>query len=142
VLDREAILARLDKLDEYAKILRELQKAAQSDFVADYHLYGLAERYLQLSIECIIDIGSLCITGLGLRKPEDGQEVIDILREHKVITDDLAARFEGIVGFRNILVHEYTRIDRYIVYQSLHSHVSDLEQFAGQILALLKSAES
>jgi uncharacterized protein YutE (UPF0331/DUF86 family) len=139
VLDREAILARLDKLDEYAKILRELQQAAKSEFIADYHLYGLAERYLQLAIECIIDIGSLCITGLGLRKPEDGQEVIDILYEHRIISDDLAARFEGIVGFRNVLVHEYTRIDRNIVYQSLHSHTNDMEQFAKQIIVLLKS---
>ncbi len=59
MLDREAILARLDKLDEYTKILRELQKAARSEFVADYHLYGLAERYLQLAIECVVDIGSM-----------------------------------------------------------------------------------
>ena len=139
MLDREAILARLDKLDEYAKILRELQQAAKSEFIADYHLYGLAERYLQLAIECIIDIGSLCITGLGLRKPEDGQEVIDILYEHRIISDDLAARFEGIVGFRNVLVHEYTRIDRNIVYQSLHPHTNDMEQFAKQIIVLLKS---
>lgn len=141
MLDGEAILARLDKLDEYVRILRELQKAAKSDFVADYHLHGLAERYLQLCIECMVDIGSLCITGLGLRKPQDGQEVIDILREHKIIHDDLAARFEGIVGFRNILVHEYTRIDRNIVYQSLHSHVSDLSQFAEQIITLLQSTQ-
>lgn len=84
MLDREAILARLDKLDEYATSLRE----------------------------------------------------------HRIITDDLAARFEGIVGFRNILVHEYIRIDRDIVYQSLHSHTSDLGQFAEQIVALLKSRQS
>jgi len=141
VLDHEAILARLDKLDECARILRELQKAARSDFLADYHLYGLAERYLQLAIECVLDIGSLCITGLGLRKPETGQEVIDILHERGLLAGDLAARFEGIVGFRNILVHEYTRIDRSIVYASLHSRVGDLEQFAKQVIALLKTSQ-
>ena len=61
MLDHEAITARLDKLNEYGKILRELQKVGKSEFVADYHVYGLAERYLQLSIECLLDIGRLII---------------------------------------------------------------------------------
>ncbi|MEA3460183.1 MAG: HepT-like ribonuclease domain-containing protein [Chloroflexota bacterium] len=57
MLDHEAITARLDKLSEYGKILKELRKASRSEFIADYHVYGLAERYLQLSIECLLDIG-------------------------------------------------------------------------------------
>jgi len=138
VLDYEAITARLDKLDEYGKILKELQKATKSEFIADYHVYGLAERYLQLSIECLFDIGRLIITGLGLQKPDRHQEIIEILWEAEVISTDLASRLQGIAGFRNILVHDYLKIDRNLVYENLQKGVTDLEDFAREIAEFLQ----
>lgn len=42
-----------------------------------------------------------------------------------------------MIGFRNILVHEYLGIDRDIVYQVLQDHVDDLarlKQVFGQFL--------
>jgi len=138
VLDHEAIIARLDKLDEYGKILKELQKASRSEFIADYHIYGLAERYLQLSIECLLDIGRLIITGLGLRKPDRHQDIVEILWEAGVISSDLASRLQGIAGFRNILVHVYLKIDRILVYENLQKGVTDLEDFSREIAELLK----
>jgi uncharacterized protein YutE (UPF0331/DUF86 family) len=138
VLDYEAIVARLDKLDEYGKILKELRKVSRSEFVADYHVYGLAERYLQLSIECLLDIGRLIITGLGLRKPDRHQEVIEILWEADIISADLASRLQGIAGFRNILVHDYLKLNRNLVYENLQKGVVDLEDFSREIAELLK----
>jgi uncharacterized protein YutE (UPF0331/DUF86 family) len=138
VLDYEAIVARLDKLDEYGKILKELRKMSRSEFVADYHVYGLAERYLQLSIECLLDIGRLIITGLGLRKPDRHQEVIEILWEADIISADLASRLQGIAGFRNILVHDYLKLNRNLVYENLQKGVVDLEDFSREIAELLK----
>jgi uncharacterized protein YutE (UPF0331/DUF86 family) len=138
VLDHEAIIARLDKLDEYGKILKELRKMSRSEFVADYHVYGLAERYLQLSIECLLDIGRLIITGLGLRKPDRHQEVIEILWEADIISADLASRLQGIAGFRNILVHDYLKLNRNLVYENLQKGVVDLEDFSREIAELLK----
>ena len=138
MLDHEAIIARLDKLDEYGKILKELQKASRSEFITDYHLYGLAERYLQLSIECLLDIGRLIITGLGLRKPDRHQDIVEILWEAGVISSDLASRLQGIAGFRNILVHDYLKINRNLVYENLQKGVVDLEDFSREIAELLK----
>ena len=138
MLDHEAITARLDKLDEYGKILKELQKVSRSEFIADYHIYGLAERYLQLSIECLLDIGQLIITGLGLRKPDRHQDIVEILWEADVISSDLASRLQGIAGFRNILVHAYLKINRILVYENLQKGVMDLEDFSREIAELLK----
>ncbi len=138
MLDREAVTARLDKLNEYGKILRELQKASRSEFVADYHVYGLAERYLQLSIECLLDIGRLIIIGLGLRKPDRHQEIIEILWEADMISDDLASRLQGIAGFRNILVHDYLKLNRDLVYENLQKGLVDLNDFSREIAKLVK----
>jgi uncharacterized protein YutE (UPF0331/DUF86 family) len=46
----------------------------------------------------------------------------------------LAERLDGIVGFRNILVHEYGKIDRERVYQYLQERIGDFEKFKEEIL--------
>lgn len=138
MLDHEAITALLDKLDEYGKILKELQRTPKSEFIADYHVYGLAERYLQLSIECLFDIGRLIIAGLGLQKPNRHQEIIEILWEAEVVSTDLASRLQGIAGFRNILVHNYLKIDHNLVYENLQKGVTDFEDFAREIAEFLQ----
>jgi len=120
--------------------LKELRGSAQSIFLTDYHLYGLAERYLQLSIECVLDIGTMLVTGLGLRRPERHQDVIQILIEAGVLSPELGARLTGIAGFRNILVHEYLQIDRNLVYQKLQEGVTDFEDFAAEVVRFLQQS--
>lgn len=139
MLDREAIRRRLVKLDEYTRILRELRAAEQGQFVRDYHLYGLAERYLQLAIGCLLDVSNMLVSGLGLRKPERYQEAVDILAEAGVLSPELVRRLTGVAGFRNILVHEYLDIDRNLVYQYLHQGLDDLEAFARKVIRFLRA---
>jgi len=85
MVDKESLADRLKHFSDYIKILKELKKVNKNSFIQDYHYHGLAERYLQLSIECLLDIGSMLILSLDLRKPSHKQEVVDILEEEKEI---------------------------------------------------------
>jgi len=78
------IFAKLERLDEYLQHLKEIQKVNKKSFLQDYHFYGLAERYLQLTIEVLLDIGKLIILSQGFRRPENNQEIFEILREKKI----------------------------------------------------------
>src|SRR3989339_1130145 len=111
MVDKESLADRLKHFSDYIKILKELKKVNKNSFIQDYHYYGLAERYLQLSIECLLDIGSMLILSLDLRKPSHKQEVVDILEEEKIISSIMATKLSNIASFRNVLVHEYVKID-------------------------------
>jgi uncharacterized protein YutE (UPF0331/DUF86 family) len=50
----------------------------------------------------------------------------------------LGARIREMKGFRNVLVHEYTRIDDRLVYQALTERVKDFVAFKQEVLAYLK----
>ena len=97
----------MEKLDEYLGYLSEIQKVNKKQFVGDYHYFGLAERYLQLSIEIILDIGKLIIISERLRKPEDNQDIFAILAGQKIISGKLFQELSGISRFLNILFHDY-----------------------------------
>lgn len=137
---RQKIFEKIQQLDEYLRNLQQLKKEFknQKEFLEDFHFYGLAERYLQLTCQVIIDTFNLIIIGEGLEKPEDSKETISLLFNKKVISENLSSILEGIVGFRNILVHEYGKIDRKKVYHYLVKKLEDFEIFKREILRWLK----
>jgi len=138
LIDKERIITRLEMLREYLNILKECSNEQIERLKEDKIFRGAVERYFQLAVECVIDIGEILISNLKLRKPEDGRDVIDILGEKKIIPDGFAYTFGPITGFRNILVHNYVKIDLELVYKFLKENLEDFNQFAKYISQYLK----
>ena len=130
---KEKASGKLDNLREYVKYLKGYSACTIEDLKSDHTLRGAVERYLHLSAECVIDIAEMMISELGLRKPEEYKESIDILGEAGIIPDDFAYYFSPVAGFRNILVHEYTKIDLEEVHRHLQKDLADFEKFSRYI---------
>ena len=138
---RNKIYDKMQQLDEYLKYLRKLNKEVGSEkqFLTNFYYFGTTERYLQLSIQVVIDTVQLVIVDNNLSRPEDNQDAVSLLFEQKIISKKLVKQLDGIVGFRNILVHEYGKIDRKKVYKYLREKIDDLSLFKSQILKYLKN---
>jgi len=128
---------KLEKLQQYVGYLKNYRKHTIEDLRKNYTLRGAVLHYLQLSIECVIDIGELLISELKLRKPEEAREVIKILAENKIIPDDFAERFAPVASFRNILVHEYAGVDLNKVYSHLRNDLEDFDFYAKCIASFI-----
>jgi len=139
-ITRQKIFEKIQQLDKYLSHLKQLKKEIkdEKEFLEDFHLYGLVERYLQLTCQVVIDTFNLIIIEDGIEKPEDSKETISLLFNKKIISENLASRLDGIVGFRNILVHEYGKIDRKKVYQCLMERLEDFDIFKKETLRWLK----
>ena len=124
----EVIRRRLQHLDEYLQILHHLRGYSLEEFSSDPERYGSAERFLQLAIESLADIGSHVVADLELGTVESYRDIPSILAEHEYITPELRERWIKMLGFRNILVHDYMDIDRRIVYEVLQKELSDIKE--------------
>lgn len=132
---------KIQNLDEYIGYLDKISKETKNKktlFLNDFYFFGTAERYLQLSIQTIMDLVQMIIIEEGIKRPEENQEAIALLYENKIISKNLAANLDGIVGFRNILVHEYGKIDKEKVYYYLQEKIIDIKNFRKEILKFLK----
>lgn len=124
----ELIRARLERLRDYLKTLKTIQKYTIDQFKNDVFVRATAERYLHLSIECLLDIGNHIISDQGFRKPDTYAEIFEILVENKVISKKMFQGLEGMTAFRNVLVHDYLRIDADRVYAILCEKLSYIEK--------------
>jgi len=136
------ITKKLSRLREYLKYLKTIREISLETFLSDFKERGAAERYLQLAIETIIDVGNEIISILQLRRPERYREIPHILAENDIIPKEFADRIAKMIGFRNILVHDYATIDRTLEYQFLKTRLSDFELFMKHIANWLKREAS
>lgn len=130
---KSEILAKLEMLRDYVKLLQEYQKRSFGEVKEDPTLRGAIERYLSLALECVFDVGETVISHEGLRKPESYREVIEILGEEGILSKKFVEKFAPAGGFRNILIHGYAKIDVKKVYKFLQENLADFEDFAKQV---------
>lgn len=137
MVDTLVMTKRLNKLREYVGLLKTIRREPRERFTTEPLVYGNAERYLQLAIQCVLDIGNHILADRKLREPQEYRDIIKTLGEHSVIPPDLAKRLLPLVGLRNILVHDYLDVDRAQLYDALQTELEDLEVFAKHVSKLL-----
>jgi len=141
-VEEELIKAKLAKMRQYLRYLKELQKASLDEFKGDFRLSGSAERYLQVAIESMIDVGNEIISSLQLRRPERYRDIPYILSETDIIPRDFADSIASMIGFRNLLVHDYASLDLDLVYSFLQTRLGDFESFMKYIASWLEKIRS
>jgi uncharacterized protein YutE (UPF0331/DUF86 family) len=137
VLDRERILARLDDLEGYLKELRQIAPGSFEEY-RKIEKRRACERLLQISIASVIDICGLLVAGLRLGLPGEEDDLFEKLEHAGLISGSMRKRLREMKGFRNILVHEYGRVDDRIVYGVVKDRLGDFEEFKQQILQVLR----
>ena len=68
--------------------------------------------------------------------PETGAATFEVLGEAGLLPRDLAESLAKMVGFRNILVHDYAKLDPAIVLRVLATDLKDVERFRAAVLRL------
>lgn len=126
------------RLESCQRRLGELAKQGLKEFLGDEVSIDLAERNLQIGIQCLLDIGNHIIAERGFQVPESNEDIFRILGKHGVIPKDFASKIEGMAGFRNILVHDYLEIDPRKVYQNLLNALKDFDEFARYIVGYIE----
>lgn len=117
--------------------LEPLRGKSKIDFDRDPYLRDIAERNLEVAVQCVLDISHRLISLTGALKPRDYCEAILRLGELGVLPPEFAAHLAPLAGFRNILVHEYLAVDWHEVYRNLQQ-IDDLARFADLVRQWLR----
>lgn len=140
MMEKERILAKIDELNGY---LWEIHQIIPTSFEGYQKIEKrrACERLLQISIECIIDICSLIVTGLRLGLPGEEDDLFEKLEAAGIIPYSMKETLRMMKGFRSILVHEYSRVNDRIVYEALRHRLDDFKIFKQLILQTINQQE-
>ncbi len=132
-VDKELVQRHLKQLREASNILQSLGETKREEFITDYRIYGLAERYLQQAIEACLHICGIFVASFGLRRPEGFHELLSIVAAQRIIPQTLAYRLEILINLRDSLVHDPGTLGHDLLYDHIHQRLDDLKTFANTI---------
>jgi uncharacterized protein YutE (UPF0331/DUF86 family) len=129
----ELVRAKLRLLEGYLDELEQLQSIGADELKRSKRDLWAVEHGLQLAIESLLDIGNHIIADDKLGNPSNYREIIEILGSAGVLPGNFARELSGMPGFRNLLIHEYQKIDVNKVHEHLLSGPAQFKQFIGYI---------
>jgi uncharacterized protein YutE (UPF0331/DUF86 family) len=109
---------------------RPSQEAFEKDFIRQ----DAIAINLQRAMELAIDIANHLIKEKKLGLPRESRESFALLERAGVISNDLSRKLQGMVGFRNILVHEYQKLELAIMIDVIENRLGDLADFSTLVL--------
>ncbi|MDZ7696014.1 MAG: DUF86 domain-containing protein [Deltaproteobacteria bacterium] len=142
MVDKTLILRKLSALDEYLNQIREYADITVAIYAHDWKVQRIVERTLQMMIETCLDISGHIISDENMRTPETYADVFRIMLENRVLDDTQLNPFEKMARFRNIVVHDYEKIDPEIVVGILRNNLQDFEKFKESIISYLKKSNT
>jgi len=128
-LDNDRLLEKIGELENYLRELEEYLPNQEEDYLNNGLRKRACERAFQLASENLLDICNLIISEKGFGMPSDSKDSIRKLAENQVLPASLSTRLEELVGFRNLLVHQYGRVDDSRSYSFLTMELKDFYEF-------------
>ena len=89
---------------------------------------------LQRACETAIDLAMYVISQRRLGLPQESRDAFALLQTADILPSELAGRMQRMVGFRNVAVHEYTRLNLDIVLTIITKHLDDFRTFSSTIV--------
>lgn len=103
-------------------------------FESDYLRQDAIAMNLQRIAELTIDIANHLIKNMKLGLPQDSADAFVLLHRANVISADMLRNMKGMVGFRNVVVHEYQQMDLNIMVDVIEHHLREPLDFADTAL--------
>ena len=129
MVDRDLVLRKLADLDQYLTQVSEYRGIGVQEYRTDWKIQRIVERTLQMAIEVCVDVANHVIADRGLRVPATYAEAFEVLAEAGLLPARDRDAMVRMVGFRNVVVHEYARVDAAIVVRVLREGLDDLARF-------------
>jgi len=114
--------------------VQEEYAAAGDDFSTDYTRQDAALLNLLRACEQSIDLANYVVRLKGLWTPKTSRDSFELLQKAKIIPKELGDILKSMVGFRNIAIHNYTKLEMAIVESIIENHLDDFKHFTRILL--------
>lgn len=131
----------LNKKESIERCIRQVRTfyalPSEQPFEEDHLKQDAIAINLQRACEQCIDLANHIIREKKLGLPKESRESFDMLAKAGVIDSEMARDLKAMVGFRNILIHQYQRLDLGLMVQVIEQDLDGLIDFTNRVLETL-----
>lgn len=124
------IRKKRDRLIRCVRRIQDTYEASPDTLETDLDQQDIIVLNLQRACEQAIDIAQITARYANLPAGDTSAEVFEVLAKAEIISQEISSSIKGMIGFRNIAVHEYEKLDFNIVRAVVTKHIEMLVLFA------------
>ncbi len=139
-MDIDLLLTRIESLRKCIRRIEEKRPADSSILHNDPDLQDIISVNLERAVQQCVDIAAIIIADTESPPPATMSSSFVMLAEYGYIDHDLSEKLRKAVGFRNIAVHEYYKIDWEVVFSIISNSLDDFRKFAAAVMNIIESS--
>lgn len=129
MVDKHLVGGKVGRITDAVQRLREFLPPTAEQFTSDRTATEIVVLNLFVAIQEVLSIATHLLADSGLAVPAEYAEVFAALGKHSIIDRALAQRLARAAKFRNLIAHQYAKIDPLLVYGVATHDVDDLLEF-------------
>ena len=123
------IKTKLESLRKCLDRIESKRPETLEDLIQDIDTQDIIALNLERSVQLCVDIANHVLSSLDDAPAMSMAESFERLSEKKIIPEELGKNLKKAVGFRNLSVHAYDKIDWQLVWNILEGDLNDLVRF-------------
>ena len=133
--DKQRVGIIISDLERFFKDLERLDIKRVQDLEDQRNFYS-ASMLVFATINRLIDLGEEVVLANSFGTPSTYKDIFRLLQFNKVIDKDLEKKLGDLIGYRNIISHEYSTFTKDQLY-NLIKETSSIKKFAALVKKLL-----
>lgn len=127
-IDKEFIRQKVSQAEKYLDEIKTFLKTRDPEISADLKSRYALERVFLLLVEEMIDINNHLLKNLDVTI-NDLRSSFELLGEKGILPKEFAIKISPLTGVRNILVHQYEKINFELFLKNLRGNLGDFEKY-------------
>lgn len=127
---RNTLWAKISALEFHQERIKKKRRVPLEVFLKDLDRQESVLFNLQMAVQNCIDMAAHLVSEQRMGLAGSTNELFYLLEERGIIEPEMTERMVRAVGFRNLLVHEYGKIDLEMVFRAAHENLDDLMLFS------------
>lgn len=130
----EVLINKAATIERCVSRAREEYARGPKSFASDFTRQDAAILNIQRACEAALDMGQYLIRRERLGVPQSARDVFALLAQADFIDAALADVLKRMVGFRNIAVHDYQKLQLPITVAIIEKHLDDFLRYSQTLL--------
>lgn len=134
MVNPSVIIKRAEQIEKHLERIRPFTSLSYDAFLKDNITQDVVEYNLFQIVNHLIDIFQHIVVDEEYGFPETAYEAAQILLTKGILVQEEAEIFKQMVGFRNLVSHDYINIEKETVYQILTHGEKDIRTLLTRIV--------
>lgn len=139
MFNKEIVFQRANMSESALKKLNKLKEIPETIFLTDAQNIALAEHYLRISIDSLVDLATHIIAVKGLGRPGSSKDIVNYLAQAGAIPQEFTRSTLRLIKLRDRLIHLYWEVESPEIYEVVQKELPNIYNLLNYLLKYVEN---